>query len=467
MAVIETDYLVVGAGASGLAFVDALVAASDADVVMIDKRHRPGGHWLDCYPFVRLHQPSATYGVASRRLGGDRIDQTGPNAGFYERARGGEIAAYFGNVLDEGLLPTGRVRFLGLTRYLGQDAEGHHAVSLLTGAETTIRVRRKLVDATYVESDIPARHAPQFAVGDAVRVVPPNALVDIAGSPGGFTVVGAGKTAMDTCNWLLDEGVDPDRIRWIKPQDGWYFNRAAVQPLDLVGRYMEMQAQWVQAAADAEDGPDFFHRLEAADVFVRVDPAVEPTAYRGATVSKRELEALRTISRVVRKGRISGISTDRVALAGGDEPGGRDELYVDCTAAGVRPTQRRPVFEQDRITLQYVLVGQVPYGAATQGFVEAVRPDDAEKNRLCPPVAFSGHAADILDLAYRAMTGTMARTSEPDLADWDARCRLNPGSAARHHLDDPRVTESYGSIIANVGPAMRNMAQRTGTPALS
>ncbi len=42
---IETDHLVVGAGAAGMAFVDALIAACDADVVMVDRRHRPGGHW--------------------------------------------------------------------------------------------------------------------------------------------------------------------------------------------------------------------------------------------------------------------------------------------------------------------------------------------------------------------------------------------------------------------------------------
>ncbi len=51
---VETDYLVVGAGALGMAFVDSLVESSDADVVMVDRRHLPGGHWLDPYPFVQL-----------------------------------------------------------------------------------------------------------------------------------------------------------------------------------------------------------------------------------------------------------------------------------------------------------------------------------------------------------------------------------------------------------------------------
>jgi DNA polymerase IIIc chi subunit len=75
--VIETDYLVVGAGAAGMAFTDALIADSDAEVVMIDRRHAPGGHWNDAYPFVRLHQPAAYYGVNSRVLGNDTIDESG------------------------------------------------------------------------------------------------------------------------------------------------------------------------------------------------------------------------------------------------------------------------------------------------------------------------------------------------------------------------------------------------------
>jgi cation diffusion facilitator CzcD-associated flavoprotein CzcO len=102
---LETDYLVVGAGATGMAFTDALIGESDAEVVLVDRRHRPGGHWNDDYPFVHLHQPSALYGVLSRPLGHDRIDDTGPNVGFYERATAAEICDYYGRVLDEHLVP--------------------------------------------------------------------------------------------------------------------------------------------------------------------------------------------------------------------------------------------------------------------------------------------------------------------------------------------------------------------------
>lgn len=62
---ITTDYLEIGAGASGLAFADALLAdaGADVDVTFVDRKSAPGGHWLDAYPFVRLHSPSAYYGA--------------------------------------------------------------------------------------------------------------------------------------------------------------------------------------------------------------------------------------------------------------------------------------------------------------------------------------------------------------------------------------------------------------------
>ncbi|MEL6984244.1 MAG: NAD(P)-binding protein, partial [Actinomycetota bacterium] len=106
-ATIEADYLVVGAGAAGMSIVDELLTNSDADVVLVDRRHRPGGHWLDAYPFVRLHQPSVFYGVNSRPLGHDRIDTSGSNAGFYERATADEICDYYQRVLDERFLDSG------------------------------------------------------------------------------------------------------------------------------------------------------------------------------------------------------------------------------------------------------------------------------------------------------------------------------------------------------------------------
>src|SRR5665809_53537 len=107
---LTTGYLVVGAGASGLAFADTLIAESAAEVLLVDRRHEPGGHWCDTYPFVRLHSPSSYYGVGSLPLGADRKQVGGDNDGLYEQATGGEVQDYFRRVLRDVLEPSGQVR---------------------------------------------------------------------------------------------------------------------------------------------------------------------------------------------------------------------------------------------------------------------------------------------------------------------------------------------------------------------
>jgi hypothetical protein len=343
--------------------------------------------------------------------------------------------------------------------YRGQDGDGHHVVSLLTGADTVVHAGT-LVDATYVESEIPSRHQLPFTVDVDVRVIPPNDLVDLAEPPGGFTVIGGGKTAMDTCTWLFTADVDPDRIRWIRPRDAWLFNRAWVQPLDLVGSYMQMQARWVEAAAEAADGRDFARRLEEHDAFLRTDTDIEPRLFRGATISTSEIECLRSIEQVVRKGKVRHIGSDRIVMDEGEvatEPG---QVYVDCTAAGVRSTVKQPIFAPGRITLQYVTIGFIPWSAATVGVVEATRDDTDEKNRLCPPVTFTGDIDDVFALAHAGMTGVFARAAEPDLAAWTDSCRLNPASAAASRSDDPQVMEAFMSLATHVEDAMRNLTDR-------
>lgn len=454
---IQTDYLVIGAGASGMAFVDALIASSDAEVVMVDRRHRPGGHWVDAYPFVRLHQPSAYYGVNSRMLGCDRIDKSGPNAGFYERATALEICDYYGRVLEEHMLPSGQVRFFGMCDYRGDGSDGHHFVSSLTGETTTVKVRRRLVDATYTESSVPSRHTPAFDVDPGVRLVPPNDLVRLAAPASGYTVIGAGKTSMDTCAWLLDRGVAPDSIRWIRSREGWVIDRTFTQPLALVGGILEYFSRMVEAAAAAEGASDLMHRLADHGALVRLDPDVEPAVFRGAVLSKTEIESLRRIENVVRQGRVRRISTDRITFEQGFIPTDPNQIYVDCTAAGLNPAPMCPIFEPNRITMQFVTLGVVPSGAALLGFVEASRNVIAEKNHLCPPVGPLGEVSSMLRALYVGLRSQAVRMADPDLAAWSERSRLNPIRGVTDHLDDPRVQAAFARLAENMEAAMTNL----------
>jgi NAD(P)-binding Rossmann-like domain len=456
MARIDTDYLIVGAGATGLAFADALIAASDADVVLVDRRHGPGGHWNDAYPFVRLHQPSAFYGVNSRVLGSDSIDSAGPNAGFYQRATAAEICDYYQRVLED-LLASGQVRFFGMSDYLNRGPGGCRLVSRLTGEAATVRVRRRVVDARYLEASIPATHTPSFDAGPGARLIPVNDLVRPTGPASGYTVIGAGKTAMDACAWLLDSGVPPEVIRWIRPRDAWLLDRAFQQPLELVTWLIEGVSLYLEAAAQAEDVDDLFGRLEACGQLVRLDPAVEPEMYRCATVSQAELCSLRRIENVVRLGRVVHIAADRIVLEEGSIPTDGGQVHVDCSAAGLRLSPGRPVFADGRITLQQIRTCQPAFNAALAGYVEASRHDDTEKNRLCPPNPYPDAATDWIAatcIAHRALATWLGDT---DLSAWMEGARLNAARGIGEHLTDPRMKSALARMFANAEPAVQKL----------
>ena len=155
---IETDYLIIGSGAAGLAFADTLLAETDAHITIVDRHGKPGGHWNDAYPFVALHQPSAFYGVNSMELGAGRKDTAGVNRGLYELASGPEISGYFDRVMKQRLLPSGRVDYRPMCDWQGDG----RFVSILSGAVTEVTVRRKVVDAAYLSPRVPATHTPRF-----------------------------------------------------------------------------------------------------------------------------------------------------------------------------------------------------------------------------------------------------------------------------------------------------------------
>ena len=156
----ETDYLVVGAGAMGMAFTDALIDHADVHVTLVDRRHAAGGHWQDAYPFVQLHQASVFYGVASTVLGSGAVQQSGPEAGLQERARQSEIQAYYDDILHRRFVGSGRVTFLGGSEY-HTDGSSHLVTSRVSGEtvrgrRATPRRRRHLPVADDPRDDTPA-----------------------------------------------------------------------------------------------------------------------------------------------------------------------------------------------------------------------------------------------------------------------------------------------------------------------
>ena len=144
---LDTDYLILGAGAMGMAFADVIVDEDPAArIVIVDKRANPGGHWNDVYPFVRLHQPAEFYGLNSTPLG----------SGGADLSSGAEIVAYFRRAMDR-FLATGRVRFLPMSEYQGDG----RIVSLVDRDRvTTVTAARRVVDATFSNVTVPSMRPP-------------------------------------------------------------------------------------------------------------------------------------------------------------------------------------------------------------------------------------------------------------------------------------------------------------------
>src|SRR5204863_2704666 len=138
--------------------------------------------------------------------------------------------------------------------------------------------------------------------------------------------------------WLLARGVDPDAICWIRPRDPWMLNRAVVQPDPAV--FLGMVADTLQAATAAASLDDLFLRLEDAGVMLRIDRSVTPTMAKAPTLGAWELELLRTIENVVRRGHIDTVRRGRIDLADGSVSVADDALVVNCAADGLKNPPR-------------------------------------------------------------------------------------------------------------------------------
>jgi hypothetical protein len=448
---ITADYLIMGAGAAGMAFADSVLTETEATLVIVDRRDRPGGHWIDAYPFVRLHQPASYYGVNSAPLGSGTIDQIGMNAGFYTLATGTEVVSHYELAMRQRFLPSGRVQYLPMSE-VGDDRV---VTSLLSGERCAVQARR-FVDATYSRMRIPSTSLPAYTMAPEAACIPLNDLPRAAPAYDDFVVIGAGKTGMDACIWLLENGADPDRIRWIVPRDSWILNRANFQPGDdFFAGICKSVADQAEAVALADSVEDVFARLEAYGELRRLDTNVAPEAYHCAILSDGEVAELRRIERVVRLGRVTAINPDEIWLEQGTISTGPSTLHIDCSAAGIPTHPTTAVFAGDRITLQWVRTCQPAFSAALIGFVESAFTNGELKNRICTPVAPPTVQLDWLRMYRVELANRKCWAEHPEINDWMAVSRLDIFTrTARSRLGiDVEATEHLGRYLTYVDQA--------------
>ncbi|MGI8793292.1 MAG: hypothetical protein ACR2H3_08965, partial [Acidimicrobiales bacterium] len=304
-------------------------------------------------------------------------------------------------------------------------------------------------------------HTPSFIIENGVRFMPPNDLADLDRPSSGYTVLGAGKTSMDTCYWLLEQGVPADRIRWVRPRDPWILNRAAVLG---GGNPLAVRVMLTRAAVVATDGRDLAARLEAEGVFQRLDPDVEPDVFRGATLSRSELAVLRSVENVVRLGKVRRIGLDTIQLDGGSLDTDPDQVHIDCTASGVAPNCRGPIFTPRVIDMNLTTFGIIPWSAALIGFAEARDVDDDDaKNELCPVIRLTGEVEQLPELLLATLRAQSVRMADPDLTMWMESLRLNPANGVMARLAEPEIQESMVQLMTAMEPALTNLEAIAGS----
>lgn len=432
-------------GAAGLAFADTLIDESSAHIIIVDRHGKAGGHWNDAYSFVTLHQPSAFYGVNSLALGTNRKDTVGANKGLYELASGAEVSCYFDRVMNQKLLPSGRVSYHPMSNYLGDGAGGHRFVSILSGVETQVTVRRKVIDATYYSPTVPSTHTPKYKVAAGVRLVTLNALAHLwqgkQERAKRFMIIGAGKTAMDVGIWLLNAGAKPEDISWVMPLDSWLVKRLQTQPgAEFFNEAIGGQADQMEAFAKATSIDDLFARLEACDAMLRIDPTRKPSMFHFSTIFKGEVELLKTIKNVIRLGHVQSIEPGEMFLNKGrvDLPAGT--LCIDCTASAVEKRPIAPIFQGNKVLLQLVRVPLPTFSAALIAYVEARYEDDegnATKNRLCGTVPFPDSLHSYPSSIMANMMNEFHWSKDKVLRNWIRESRL----------------DGFGKVIASADPS--------------
>ena len=420
--IIAPDYLVVGAGAMGMAFVDTLITDSKKTVVIVDRNPRPSGHWTIAYPFVRLHQPAAAYGVNSKRLENDGIEELGWNKGLADCSSRDEVCAYFDMVMKKTFFASGRVQYFPKCDYVG---EGGFR-SIITGKNYRVSNDTCIVDATYSQTVVPSMRSPPYEVASEVNIVTPNDLPGISRGYANYTVVGCGKTGMDACLWILENDIDASRITWIKPRDSFLLERDAFQAGPQFAAksqgFVKGILESVMAASSLED---LLKHQAATQILLQLDEKVTPTMFHCATASRLEFEALKQIESIVRKGHVTRVTLEEVTLENGSYKPVPDTLYIDCSAGSIPKVAPVPVFRGHNITLEPVRYCQQTFSAALIAHVEATYNDERLKNELCGPVPMPNEPIDFPLVMLQTNLNTLGWLKQPKTVDWLSQCRLD------------------------------------------
>jgi len=400
---LRCDYLVVGAGPKGIAFLDSLLREdSGCTAILVDSHAQPGGRWNIIYPYARvLH--SVFYGCASRRLEADTENTTDSDGHVENRASRDELLAYFKKVLLS-MTDSGRVRFFPKCIASSDGTTLTH--SLNSKKVWHVHAERKVV-FSFGKSPVPARPlkaARAFQVSDNVHIVTPNDLPDVGGHDN-YVVLGGGQAGVDTVLWLLHNGVDAGCIGWVVREHEWLVNRGHLEPDTLPATMTHVYEAMTSAKCRTVQGV-MLNIEKFQGLLCRLDPTQLPTAYFGSSVTTAELNELRQV-RIRTGGKLTAVLEDSVQMIDGNVATNSGTLHIDCTGYEPKLALTTPVFASARrIELQslgelHMSVLHPTASAGMVGHLEAVAPEDWEHhNRRCTPLPELSMPEDFIRLFH-------------------------------------------------------------------
>mmetsp|Transcript_19090 Transcript_19090/g.23507 ORF Transcript_19090/g.23507 Transcript_19090/m.23507 type:complete len:541 (+) Transcript_19090:99-1721(+) len=400
---IVCDYLVVGAGAASMAFIDTLLTElPSAKIMLVDRKSIPGGHWVDAYGYVHLHQPSIVYGVGSKQLEGNWakllfLNWTLP---WKHRANKDEILTYFGDFVKDKV-SNGQLEYYPNCEYdFAQSPVGNeaHVVTSLSGESYEVTIGTKLVNGVLGECKVPSQCPVQFPVEDGIVLMTPNQLFDshVAQSANStsdgryrgcgsgsdvtttgkhYVVLGCGKTAMDAVVFLQTVmNIHPTNISWVIPNDVWMLARNKGDPSSLGNALIDNEGDYPKSVLE----------LEKQGLFVRLDPTIAPTKFRFPIIGPEELTKMRLVTNRIRRGRVTGISrsSGKAVMEFGEQEhwtspvSNDDTVFIHCTSPGPfnGVTHGSHMFGSDR-EMNLLLLFAPPISASMSclAYIEAAR----------------------------------------------------------------------------------------------
>jgi hypothetical protein len=295
-----------------------------------------------------------------------------------------------------------------------------------------------------------------------VVCIPPNDLPRLAPEHAHFTVLGAGKTALDSVSWLLANGAPASAISWVVPRDAWYINRKLFQPDDaLMAQTLSSLAAQYEVCASARTLRELCEGMEAAGNWLRLNANVSPVMLHGATVTTAELEHLRNVGTIIRQGHVRRIEQDRMLLSEGEVRAAPRTLFIDCTASAlaINVGRREPVFAPGKINLQMIRLFQPTFSAALIGHIEATVEDPGAKQRYTEVTPMTDCVADWVRAQVTTLTNQDAWMSNAGLRRWIHGCRLDLLYAVltRVRASEPEQHSALQRLRTASGPALENL----------